>query len=272
MFVHNTHSLRKRTRSIDFVIYDQGVCALNRTDNPHCFCDTIVPMPALLNYSKGRIEAISQLASFLGKALIGCNDRKIVLFLLSKVTRLQNLRGQFIYGYIEEPLDLTCMHIHRQYSMRACNGNTIGDQAGGDWYTRLIFLVSATIRIVGDDSSDTGSRGTLEGIYHDQQFHDRAIDRSTERLNNKNIATAHIIIDFHKNIFIAELKNICVAQRDAQMFTYRNRQRAVRIACKNAKIVHSLLLVPLSISHRECLCKLILRGPRHSVASFQSGL
>ena len=157
LFVHNTHSLRKRTRSIDFVIDDQGVCALNRTNNPHCFCDTIVPMPALLNYSKGCVEAISQFARFLGKALIGCNDRKIVLFLLSKVTSLQNLRGQFIHGYIEEPLDLTCMHIHRQYSMRACNGNTISDQAGGDWYTRLIFLVSTTIRIVGDDSSDTGS-------------------------------------------------------------------------------------------------------------------
>src|SRR5260370_40778912 len=116
-------------------------------------------MPALLNDSKWRIKTISQLAGFLGKAFIGCDHSKIILLLLGKVPGLQNLRGQFIYGYIKETLNLPGMHIHRQHPLRASNGNTIGAQADGDRYTRLIFLVGTTKGRISNASVNAGSKG-----------------------------------------------------------------------------------------------------------------
>src|SRR2546426_5831175 len=121
-------------------------------------------MPSLLNYGKRCVQAISQLASLLRKALIGGYDDIISLLFLNKITRQQNLRRQFIHGYIEESLDLTRMHIHGQHSMGASYSNAIRDQASGDRHARLILLVSSTIRIVGNNGSDSGGGSTFEGI------------------------------------------------------------------------------------------------------------
>src|SRR5205807_7328159 len=139
--------------------------------------------------------------------------------------------------------------------MSTGHSNAISDQTGGNRYTRLIFFVCATICVVWDNGCDPVSGSTFQRINHNQQFHNGAVDRHAERLNNKYIASAHIIIDLYKNIFIAELKNICVSQWYAQMFADRSRQRAVCISCKDTQIVHSLLRF-LSISHSKGLCKL----------------
>src|SRR5438552_1264932 len=133
--------------------------------------------------------------------------------------------------------------------------NAICDQASSNGYTRLILFVCATICIVWDNGCDPGSGSTFKCINHNEQFHDGAVDWHTERLNNKYIAPAYVIIDLYKNVFIAELKNICVSQWYAQMFTDRSRQLAVRISCKDTRIFHSLLRF-LSISHEKWLCKL----------------
>src|SRR5207245_2504589 len=115
-------------------------------------------------------------------------------------------------------------------SMSTGYSNAISDQTGGNRYTRLIFFVCATICVVWDNGCDPGSGSTFECINHNQQFHDGAVDRHAERLNNKYIASAHIIIDLYKNIFIAELKNICVSQWYAQMFVDRSRKQEDLIA------------------------------------------
>src|SRR5712692_6397602 len=162
-------------------------------------------MPPLLHYSKRCVKAISQLASLFCETFIGRNYRIIFMLFLNKITRLQYFRCQFIYRYIKKTLDLTRVHIHSQHSMSAGNCNAICDQTGGNRYTRLIFFVSAAIRIVWDDGCDPGSGSTFESIYHDKQFHDGAVDWDAERLNNKYIASTHIIIDLYKNIFIAKL-------------------------------------------------------------------
>jgi hypothetical protein len=61
--------------------------------------------------------------------------------------------------------------------------------------------------------------GTFERVDHDEQFHDRAVDGKAERLDDEHIAPTHIIIDFHEDIFVTELKNICISEGDMQMLT-----------------------------------------------------
>src|SRR5690348_5656559 len=100
------------------------------------------------------------------------------------------------------------MHIHRENAMSAGDGDAISNQASRDGDARLIFLIGATVGEVGNDGSNTSSGGAFECINHNEQFHNRAIDRRTERLNHKNVTATHIIIDFYEYIFIAKLKNI----------------------------------------------------------------
>src|SRR5437667_12795384 len=124
---------------------------------------------------------------------------------------LNHLSCKLINRNIEKALNLSRMHIHCQHAMRSSNGNTISDQAGSDRNTGLIFLVGTAIGIIRDYSSNTSGRSSFKGINHNEYFHDGAIDGRTERLNNKNILPAYILINFDENILIAELKHVSIS-------------------------------------------------------------
>src|SRR6266702_2304615 len=212
--------------------------ALNRTNDAHRLRNAIIAMAAFLYNSERCIQAISKLARLLCKAFVGRNDDEITQLLLSKVTRLNNLRGEFVNRDVEETLDLAGMHVHSEHAMRPGNRNAVCNQAGGDRHTRLIFLVGAAISIVGDDSGDARSGGPFERIDHDEQFHNGAVDRGTEGLNDEYIVAAHIINDFDKDIFVAKLKNIGIAKWNAQVLADGDSQRAIGIPAKDTQVVH----------------------------------
>ena len=212
-------------------------------------------MATFLYNSQRGIETIGEFTRLLRKTLVGGNHCKIIHIFFDEVTRLEYLGGQFIDGDIKEALYLARVHIHGQDAVGAGDGNAVGDEAGGDGDARLVFFIGTAIGIVGNDGGDAGGGGALEGVDHDEEFHNGAIDGEAEGLNDKYVAPTHVVVDLHEDIFIAELKNICVTEWDAQMFADRSRQWAVRITGKDTQIVHSLLLVELSISHGACLCK-----------------
>src|SRR2546421_8208312 len=212
--------------------------SLDVSDNAHGFDATIVAQAPLFDNGERCIETVGESTSFLGKALARGHNCKVLKFQLREVTRLEDLRGQFINRYVEEALDLSRVHIHGQDALSASDSDAVCDQASRDRNTRLIFLIGAPIGIVRNDSSDTSRRGTFERIDHDEQFHDRAIDRSAKGLNNKNISATDILIDLDKNIFVAELKNVGITEWNAQFPANRTRKLTVCITCKDAQLIH----------------------------------
>src|SRR5437660_2622026 len=99
--------------------------------------------------------------------------------------------------------------------MRTCHSNAVGYQARGNGYTGLIFFVGSPICIIGDHSGDTRGRGSFERINNDEKLHDGTINRAAKWLNNKGVSPTDVIIYFYKNIFIAKLKNISIAEGNA---------------------------------------------------------
>src|SRR5438105_4538012 len=91
MLTHEPHRLCHRTSRIDLIIHYQGMPALNVTNETHGLCMPIVTNTPFLYNRQGSIQAICQLTRLLSKALISSYYRKIVEFLLHKVTRLNNL-------------------------------------------------------------------------------------------------------------------------------------------------------------------------------------
>src|SRR5436190_3713073 len=120
---------------------------LNGTNDAHRFRNTVIAMAAFLYDSERRVQAISKLTRLLCKALVGRNDDEITQLFLSKIMRLDNLRGEFVNRDVEETLDLARMHVHREHAMCSSNRNTVCYQAGSDRHARLIFFVGTAISI-----------------------------------------------------------------------------------------------------------------------------
>src|SRR5579885_1284952 len=143
--IDHAYSLRERPGGINFVINDQGIPPLDAANNAHRLGHAVIAQTALLDDGKRCIETVREMASFLGKALIGSDNGEVIHPFLFKITSLDDLCGQFINGDIEKALDLPSMHIHCQNSVRACNRDAISDQTCSDGHTGLIFLIGATI-------------------------------------------------------------------------------------------------------------------------------
>src|SRR5579885_999321 len=238
----DAHGLRDGACRVDLLVDDQGVTALDAADNILGLRLPVIAQAALLDDGKRGVEPVGQFARLLGKALIGRDDGEVAQFHLGEIPCLQDLRGQFIDGNVEKTLNLPGVHVHRQHAVRARDGDAVGDQPRGDGNARLILLVGAPIGIVGDDGGDAIGGGTFERIDHNEQFHNRAIDGRAERLNDKDILAAHILIDFDKNILITELKYVGIARWNAKMATDCNGQLRICISRKDTEIVHEYLL------------------------------
>ena len=238
----DAHGLRDGACRVDLFIHDEGMAALDAADDVLGLGLPVVAQAPLLDDGEGSIEPVGQLARLLGEALVGGDNGEFVQFHLGKVAGLQDVRGQFIDGDVEEALNLSGVHVHRQHAMCARDGDAVCDQAGGDGNARLILLVCSSIGIVGNHCGDTIGGGAFEGIDHNEQFHNRTIDGRAEGLNNKDILPAHIFIDFDKDILITELKHVGIAQRNAKMATDCDCQLWVCITRKDTQIVHKHLL------------------------------
>src|SRR5881275_921893 len=114
------------------------------------------------------VKTIGQFTCLFGETLVGGDDRKVVHFLLYEVACLEYLRGQFIDRYVEKALDLASVHIHSEDALRTGDSDAVGDEAGRDGDTRLIFLIGAAISIIRNYGGNAGSGGAFEGVYHDQ--------------------------------------------------------------------------------------------------------
>ena len=172
VFFDNAYRLGERTGSVDLIIDDEGVLANDGADDTHGFNVTIVADTAFLDDGEGCIEAVGEMTGLFGEAFIGGNDGEVVQFFLHEETRLNDLRGQFVHGNIEEALDLSSMHIHSEDTMRPGDRQAVSNEASGDRDTGLIFLIGTAIGVVGNDGSDTRGGGAFERVDHDEEFHD----------------------------------------------------------------------------------------------------
>ena len=117
-------------------------------------------------------------------------------------------RGQLVDRDVEEALDLALVEVHRQHPVGAGDGDHVGDEAGRDRDARLVLLVRPAVGVVRDDRRDPPGAGPLEGVDHDQQLHDRLVDRVAGRLDEEDVLLADVVEDLDEDVLVGELEDL----------------------------------------------------------------
>src|SRR5436305_9889613 len=141
---------------------------LDAADDAHGFYVAVVANAPFFDDCQWCFKTIGEFTCLFGEALICGDDREVVHFLLYKVAGLEYLRGQLIDRYVEKTLDLAGVHVHGENALRSGDSDAVGDQAGRNGDTGLIFLVGTAVGIKGYYGGNASGGGAFKSVYHDQ--------------------------------------------------------------------------------------------------------
>ncbi len=189
----------------------------------------VVALASLLDDGQGCAHQLGEGTGALGVAQVGHHDRVLQLLLLPVVGEHVG-GGQLVDGDVEEALDLALVQVHRQQPIGTGDADHVGDETSRDGYPRLVLLVRATVGVVGHDGGDAPGAGALEGIDHDEQLHDRLLDRLAGGLQQEDVLLAHVVDDAHEDVLVGELEHLRRAELHAQVATDLGRQAGIGVA------------------------------------------
>ena len=157
--------------------------------------------------------------------------------LVAEVVREHVDGGQLVDRDVEEALDLALVEVHRQDPVRAGHGDHVGDQPGRDRHAGLVLLVRAAVGVERDDRGDPPRAGPLERVDHDQQFHDRLVDRVAGRLDQEDVLLADVLQDLDEDVLVRELEDLGLARLAAEVTADLPGQPRVRVAVVDLELV-----------------------------------
>ena len=131
---------------------------------------------------------------------------------------------------VEKALDLGGMQVEGEDAIGTGAFNEIGDEAGGDRNTGLVFAILAGIAEVGENGSDTVCGGALEGIDDEEQLHQIMVDWGAGGLNDEDVGTANIFVDLNPGFAVGECLDGGAGQLDVEMGGNLLRKGGVRSA------------------------------------------
>src|SRR5690606_10616044 len=103
--------------------------------------------------------------------------------------------------------------VNSENPVHAYGDHHVGDHLGGDRHPcRAHATVLASVTEVGDHGGDAGCRCATQGVDHHQQFHEVVVGGCAGGLHHENVAPAHVLVQFHGDLAVAELANIGLAQ------------------------------------------------------------
>ena len=199
--------LDQRAGGVDLVVDDDRALAADVADDVHQLGPVEVADAPLLDDRQRRVEQLGERPGALGEAEVGDDDQVLDL-LVAEVVREHVDRGQLVDRDVEEALDLALVEVHRQDPVGAGDRDHVGDQAGRDRDARLVLLVRAAVGVERDDRGDPPGAGALEGVDHDQQFHDRLVDRVAGRLDEEDVLLADVLEDLDEDVLVRELEDL----------------------------------------------------------------
>src|SRR5689334_7427262 len=109
------------------------------------------------------------------------------------------------------------MQIHRQNAMHTGCDQKIRNQFRGDWDTRFVLSILARIPEKRNDCSDAIGAGSSRCIDHDEQLHQMIVCWRTRGLDDKNIATANVLLDSDVSLAVRERADRGLAQWHANV-------------------------------------------------------
>ena len=186
--------------------------------------------------ASGASSSSAKVRARLAKPEVRDHDQ-VLDVLLAEVAGEQVDGGQLVDRDVEEALDLALVEVHRQEAVGAGDGHHVGDQAGRDRDARLVLLVRSAVAVVRDDGGDPAGAGPLEGVDHDQQLHDRLVDRPRGRLDQEDVLLAGVVDDPDEDVLVGELEDFGPAEVDPEVAADVPRQLRVGVPGVDVELV-----------------------------------
>jgi hypothetical protein len=140
------------------------------------------------------------------------------------------------------------VEVHREDTTRTRSYEEVGDQFGGDGDAGLIFTVLPGVTVERQNGGNAIGAGAADRIDHDEQLHVVMIGGRTGGLNDKNVFTPNIFLDFDEGFAVGERFDRGFPDFDADGSANGFAQRLVGCAAKN---LHNLSVLSLKKGHRR---------------------
>jgi len=138
---------------------------------------------------------------------------------------------------VEESLDLLGVQIDGEHAVNPGSNEKVGDQFGGDGDAGLILAVLPGIAKEGEHGRDPVGGGAAGGIHHDQQFHQVLVGGGAGGLNDEDIVSANVVLEFDEGFAVRKGSDGGLAKWDLDSGGDPLRQFAVGVAGKDLQLV-----------------------------------
>ena len=232
-------SAAQGSAGVHHVVEDDDPLVGNVADDVHDL-GGIGLLTALIHDGQGHAQLLGKGAGAGHGAHVGGNHHQLVhavLVLLGEVLDEHGGAQQVIHGDIEEAQDLVGVEVHGQHAVSAGAGDEVGHQLGGDGIAGLGLAVLTGVAEVRHNGGDTAGGGPLEGVDHDEHFHQVIVDGRAGGLNDEEVSASHRFADVDARLPVRELADFDVAQRRVKLFGDRLGKGAVGIAGKELDFV-----------------------------------
>ena len=162
-------------------------------------------------------EGLGVGAGHLDPADIGRDDHEVLDLLGANVLDHHGKRVEVIDRNVEEALQLLGMQVHGEDAVDAGRHEDVGHELRRDRDAGLVLAVLAGIAEEGDHRGDAVGARAAHRIHHDEQFHDVLVAGGTGRLDDEDVAAAHVVVDLHEGLAVGEGGDCGVAERPAKI-------------------------------------------------------
>ena len=214
LFLQSLGNFGQRGGRIHHIIDDQYISAFDLADNIHDFSFRVARLRLVspfIDDCEVRIESLRIGSGSLCATRIRSDDDQILERMLGKILNHHRGSVEMIDWNIKESLNLRCVQIDREHSIRAGGPDQVCHELRGDGDSRSVLLITARIAVVWNHRSDTFCGGSPACIEHDQELHEMRIDWRAGRLDDKDVAPAHIFKDLKVELAVGKGRCICPA-------------------------------------------------------------
>ena len=173
----------------------------------------------------------------------------------------QHRAGEHVIdGDVEEALNLRGVQIDEESAVGSGGGEQIGNELGADGDAGAVFAILARVPVIRNDGGDAGSGCALEGVDHDEKFHEVLIDGIAGGLDDEDVDAADVLEKLEVDFAIGEALQFDLADGNADVTADLFRQRAVRRSAEKLEApVLAEIASPLALGCGFRILRLLVR-------------
>ena len=204
----NTNGTCDGSAGVDHVVEQDTGAAGDITD------DTVsnnlvgnIHAAGLVDERQGSVaQNVGPLFGNLHAASIGGDHSNVVeAVVLLDVVRQDRHGVHVIDGAVEEALDLVGVQVDRHDAVGTSSVEQVGDQAGGNRLAAAVLLVLAGVGVERQDRGDALGGAALQGVDHDELFHQPLVQRLGVGLQDEGVAAADGFFETDEDLAVGEV-------------------------------------------------------------------